>query len=402
MPAAGKATPTFLYIAGKPGGGRSMGIRRAKDRRHLTEQLRRQRLVTLQAWAMPSWAAVGSSGVSLKDQAEVHQQMSQLLTRGVPLVEALEVTAESVGPSTRPRIERIQALVAGGTSFSDACRTADLFDPVTIAVLKAAERTGDLGGAAKQLSVTTRRQLAIANKAVTLLIYPIIVLSLSVVVTTIMLAFIVPKIGEAIQKTGMQLPTFTRIVMAVGVTLRDHFLWVALGGVVLAALVVFTRRQIMAGLNILARKLPLLREVILAQETARFFTVMAAMVRSGIPLADALGVSVGAINHPRLKSQLSSLRTRLIEGGVLRVLIDKVDALPLPTRRLLIAAERSGDMESAFDVLAADMADELDRRSSRLLAALEPALIVLMFLIIGTLLLSIMIPLMKLSGQAMG
>jgi type II secretory pathway component PulF len=146
----------------------------------------------------------------------------------------------------------------------------------------------------------------------------------------------------------------------------------------------------------------LFKDVVLAQETARFFTVMAAMTRSGITLSDALAVSVGALSHPELKRQLGNLRNKLVEGGVLRQLIDGVDALPVPTRRLLIAAERSGDMESAFETLAQDSAEELDRRSTRLMAALEPLLIVMLFLVIGSLLLSIMIPLMKLNGQQFG
>jgi type II secretory pathway component PulF len=80
-------------------------------------------------------------------------------------------------------------------------------------------------------------------------------------------------------------------------------------------------------------------------------------------------------------------------------LIDQVTALPMTTRRLLIAAERSGDLQTAFETLAGDMAEEVDRRSSRMLAALEPILIVIMFLIIGGLLLSLMIPLIRLSSQ---
>lgn len=126
---------------------------------------------------------------------------------------------------------------------------------------------------------------------------------------------------------------------------------------------------------------------------------MAAMTRSGVPLADALGVGHEAVGHPELKKQLSTLRTKLIEGGVLRNLIENVTVLPLATRRLLIAAERAGDMETAFDSLATDMADETDRRATRLLAALEPALIVGMFVVIGSILVAIMVPLMTMASQ---
>jgi type II secretory pathway component PulF len=100
-----------------------------------------------------------------------------------------------------------------------------------------------------------------------------------------------------------------------------------------------------------------------------------------------------------LRKQLERLRTRLVEGGLLRILIDEASQLPMATRKLLIAAERSGDMESVFATLATDMADEVERRSSRLLAVLEPLLIVVMFLIIGSLLISILLPLLTLTSK---
>jgi len=128
--------------------------------------------------------------------------------------------------------------------------------------------------------------------------------------------------------------------------------------------------------------------------------VMAAMTRSGVPLADALGVANDTVGLPALKAQLMTLRQKLIEGGVLRMLIENVSALPLATRRLLIAAERAGDLETAFDGLASDMADEVDRKATRLLAALEPLLIVCMFLMIASILLSIMVPLITLTSKA--
>jgi general secretion pathway protein F len=176
--------------------------------------------------------------------------------------------------------------------------------------------------------------------------------------------------------------------------------WFALVLALIAVLIFSVREKIAAAAMRVARVAPLLKDVVLTQESARFFTVMAAMTRSGVTLADALGVATNAIGHPKLRQQLALLRTRLIDGGVLRVLIDSVDALPLSTRRLLIAAERAGDLESVFETLAEDMAVELERKSTRALAALEPALIVFMFLIIGSLVLSIMIPLISSAANA--
>jgi type II secretory pathway component PulF len=124
------------------------------------------------------------------------------------------------------------------------------------------------------------------------------------------------------------------------------------------------------------------------------------MSKSGVPLSDGLATTTLSITHPKLRAQLETLRRKLVEGGLLRTLIEDVTAFPVATRRLLIAAERGGDLDQVFDTLASDMAEEVDTRADRLLALLEPAIIVVMFAIIGALLLAIMIPLITLSSSA--
>jgi type II secretory pathway component PulF len=393
------STGSFLFVAAKSGGGRKLGMRQASNERALAEVLRRERLLLLRSYRLPKWATK-EQGLSLKDRAELNEQLAQLLSRGVPLVEALEVTASAVGGGAQPVIEKMKNLVAAGASFGDACQRVGAFDRVTVAVYRAAERTGDLAGASKQLATNARRQLAVGNKAKTLMIYPAIVMSIAIAVSAFMLMVIVPRIGAALANFNAELPWFSKFVMGAGAWMREHWLWllIGVGSLLIAAIVL--RKQVAKVLGGFSRKSPLLKEVVLAQESARFFSVMAAMTRSGVPLADALGVANEAVGLPVLKRQLVSLRQKLIEGGVLKVLIENVTALPLATRRLLIAAERAGDLETAFDGLAADMADEVDRKASRLLAALEPLLIVGMFLMIATILLAIMVPLMTMANKA--
>lgn len=388
----------FLFLAAKPTGGRSMGIRQARSERALAETLRADRMVLLRTWKLPGW--MGSEReLTLKDHMALDEQLAQLLSRGVPLVEALEVAASVVSDGARSRVERMRELVSSGTSFADACRKVGGFDAVTIAVYRAAEQTGDLAGACERLAEGARRQMAVRGKAATLLIYPAIVLAISIVVATAMLMFILPMIGGALKDAGTELPWFTMALMDAGMFLRAKAIWVLLGIAVAVSLAVLGRGVLAAFIARVSRRMPLLKDVVFAQESARFFSVMAAMTRSGIPLADALGVSVGAIGDPKLRRDLDRVRTRLIEGGVLRTLLEKIESMPLATRRLLIAADRAGDLENAFDGLASDYTEEVDRRTQRLLAALEPVLIVFLFLLIGSMILAIMIPLMGIAGQ---
>ncbi len=388
----------FFYMAVRPGGGRKFGVRQAKTMPALAQSLRTDNQLLVKSWRVPAWFAPDQK-LSLKDQGALNDQLAQLLSRGVPLVEALDVVTQTVRAATKPRMVRLRDLVQSGTSFADACKIVGGFDSVTIAVYRAAERTGDLSGAAKELSVTMRRRIAIAGKAATLMIYPAIVMSISLIVATLMMLVIVPMMGEGLMKSDIPLPTFSKIIIGAGMWMRENVMWLGIIFGIFLILVIIGRAAVLNLAQTSMRKLPIMRDVVIAQESARFFSVMGAMTRSGVPIADALGVANQALSHPVMRTQLERLRTRLIEGGLMRTLIEEVVSLPVATRRLLIAAERSGDLENAFHTLAGDMSDEVERSSARLLAVLEPALIVFMFTIIGTLLIALMLPMITLTSK---
>jgi type II secretory pathway component PulF len=392
------ASNAFAYVAVRPTGGKKFGVRSARNVGALAESLRTENQLLLSYWKLPGWAAKESQ-LGIKDHVAINEQLANLLSRGVPLVEALDVIAQTVRPATRPRMLRIREMVAGGTAFSDACRAVGGFDVVTVAVYKAAERSGDLAGAGRQLADTARRTAKIQGKAGTLMIYPVIVLSISLLVAVLMITFIVPMIGEGLANADIKLPGYTMAMVATGNWIQDHSTMVMLGIAVAVAGLLVVKNAILAGFQQLMRRAPLISQVVLAQEAARFFSVMAAMTRTGVPFADALGVANQAVTHPVLRRQLERLRSRLIEGGLLRSLIDEVSELPISTRRLLIAAERGGDMESAFTTLAGDMTDEVERRSERLISFMQPGVVIVMFLVIGSLLVSILMPLLTLTNN---
>jgi general secretion pathway protein F len=317
-----------------------------------------------------------------------------LVSRGVPLVEALEVASTVVSPATRPRLERMRELVAAGASFSGACQQVGGLDDVTVSVYRSAERTGDLAGAAGRLAKAARRRLAISSKAITVMIYPVVVLGIASALFTALLVLVVPMLAEQIRQINPDINWFSQLVFTVGIWLRANFM-LALLGVALVAFGLYTvRDRVIAALSVAGRRLPGVSKLMLAFELTRFFSVMASMTKSGVPLADALGTGVGVLSDKKLRDQLALLRQSLIDGGVLRTLIEKVDALPLATRRLLIAAERGGDLDSAFDALAADAANEVDTRAARLLALLEPLVIAGMFLLLAPLIIAVAVPML--------
>ncbi len=391
---------SFFYIANKSSGGKAFGVRTARSQRALGATLRKERQILVRTWKLPDWAS-NEQDMSLKDHAEFDAQLAQLLERGVPLTEALEVASSVVGSANEDRILRLRTLVAQGTSFSDACAQVGSFDEVTCAVYKAAEKTGDLAGACAQLSIGAKRRLEVSGKAAPLMIYPCIVLSIAFIAGLVMMTLVVPTIGESMASSGIEVPTFTKILVSAGSFLRANII-VLLGLIVGIAVAMFLWRGAVAKLAVsLTRNMPFVRDVVLEQELTRFFSVMGSMTRSGIVLSDAIAVSSGVIGHPKLSKDLQRLQLRLIEGGIFRTLIEQVSALPLATRKLLVAADQAGDLESAFDSLAQDHAQNVDKKPARLMALLEPLMIVILFVIVGTMIIAIMLPMMNMTSSAL-
>lgn len=400
MSRAASNAGSFLYMAGKPGGGRTVGVRRARSERALAESLRRERQVLQRTWKLPVSAGEGGP-LSSADQEAMNIQMAQLLSRGVPLVDALEVASTVVSTKGSDRILRMRELVSSGKSFAEACTQTGTFDEVSVAVYRAGERTGDLAGASGQLGENVRRVREVTSKAVTMMIYPAVVMTIAFGAVIMLVAGVVPMIGGAMIDAGVELPGFTKFIMAIGLFLRNQWLLVLAVMAVLFVVCLAARAVLFSVLMSIVRRLPGVKTVVKHQELARFFSVMAAMTRSGIPLTDALGVSAKAIGDPKMATDLARLRARLIEGGVFRTLIEKVGTLPQATRRLLIAADQGGELDSAFDSLADDHAKEVDTRTARLMAVLEPLMIVVLFAIIGVLIVSVMLPMFSVTSEVL-
>lgn len=400
MSRAATTTRAFFYLANKSSGGKAMGIRSARSQRALAEHLRKEKQILIRTWKLPSWLS-SESEMSLKDHSEFDAQIAQLVSRGVPLTEALEVASSVVSPGNKDRVDRIRHAVSQGTSFADSCAQVGSFDSVTIAVYKAAEKTGDLAGACLQLATGARRRISVSGKAATLMIYPAIVLTIAYIASSILLILVVPTIGNAMEKSGVTVPMFTQVLVNLGSFLRANLIPIVAAHVILIV-GAFLFRSALAKVAIkVTRNAPYVRDVVMQQELTRFFSVISSMTRSGITLADALQVSSAVISHPKLNSDLQRMRQRLIEGGLFRSLISKVESLPMATRRLLVAADQSGDLESAFDALAKDHAEEVDKKTARLMAILEPLLIVILFLIVGTIILAIMLPVFSMTSGVM-
>lgn len=396
--------PAFLFQAAGADGSPKFGIRSATSERALAEGLGRERLILVRSFRLPKAFNPAPVGLlPLKDQTEIHTQFAQLISRAVPVAEALEVVEQTVSKRTSPTIAKMRNLVSQGTSFADACDATGSFDSTTTAVYRAAERSGDLAGAAQQLTVSTRRQRQVRERATTVMLYPAIVSVVGLLVGIFFLVVIVPQVvgglRSVVEGAGNQLPWYTELLSTLSDFLRAEWLLISLLTGAIAILAIVIRKPLLALVATLFRTLPVARDLATESELARFFSVMSALSRAGVPVVDALGVAQGSVDDPTLNGQIGSMRKGLIDGGVMRVLIERVERFPIATRRLLIAAERSGDLDEALETLAADHTEAVELQTQRLLGVLEPALIVCIAIFIGGMVLAVMTPMLTITNS---
>lgn len=396
--------PAFFYLAAGADGSRKFGVRSALNERSLAEGLGRDRLILVRSFRLPKVLNTTATGkLPLKDQAEIHTQFSQLVGRAVPVAEALEVVEQTVTRRTSPTIAKMRSLVSQGSSFADACEATGSFDATTTAVYRAAERSGDLAGAARQLTISTRRQRQIREKATTVMLYPAVVATVGLFVGVFFLVVIVPQVigglRSVVEGAGNRLPWYTEALSNLSNFLRAEWLLVLFVVAAMAITAIVVRKALITILASTLRRLPVAKDLANEGELARFFSVMSALARSGVPVVDALGIARGSINDPALSTQVGSFRQGLIDGGVMRTLIERVDRFPIASRRLLIAAERSGDLDEALETLAADHTQAVERQTERLLGVLEPALIVCIAVFIGGMVLAVMTPMLTITSS---
>ena len=378
-----------------------MGVRAAANQRELASILREDHLLLLRTWRLPGGAPARKS-MALRDEAALHAQISTLITRGVPLTEALEVAASVLSKDASRRISKVREQVAAGESFAAALRAVGGFDPVAIGVYRTAERSGNMGDAADRLAQSAARRLEVTQKIGTMMIYPAIVLVMVVGAALTMLLFVVPMVGTALEQLDVELPWYTQKLLALSLGVRGNWLTVMLVGVSLVALIMTARDAAKAFASRVINAIPAVGNLRQASEQARLFSVLAAMTRSGVPITDALAVATNALSPGALHDELATLQQDLVDGGVLRDLLERATALPLATRKLLVAADRAGDLDAAFEALAVDSAKEVDRRAERLLAIIEPALLIFLFVVVGLLAFAIMYPMMTAASSGIG
>ncbi|MEM0960938.1 MAG: type II secretion system F family protein [Bacteroidota bacterium] len=328
--------------------------------------------------------------------AESTRALAVMVGARLPLVDALDGAARQA--SSRPLRDALSdaaRLVRRGGALSDAlARHPSAFGPVLPEVVRVGETSGTLGEALARVADDLEKTAALRRKVALALVYPALVVVVAVGAVAFLLAFVVPTFAELFADVDAPLPAPTRLVLLLSDGLRDHALLIGLG-VLGGGLGLRAGLATEAGArawDAVRLRLPILGSLAVKGHAARLARTLATLLGSGVPLVDTLGVAAGASGNRVLRGVLKGARRAVARGGSLAPQLAASRFVPPLLVQMATVGEETGELASVMKRTADHFEQEVDGAVDVLTSVIEPALIVVLGLVVGGVLVAIYLP----------
>ncbi|MDQ1815222.1 type II secretion system F family protein [Massilia sp. CCM 9210] len=330
------------------------------------------------------------------------QELLALLTAGLGIVEALEALLEKeTNLSTRSVLERLLGGLREGKRFSSVLADQpDLFSPLYIGIVRAAEGTSDLPRSLARYIDYQQRIDVVRSKIVSAAIYPVILLLVGGGVSMFLITYVVPRFAEVYQGAGRNLPWMSQMLLGWGQFASGHTSLLLGGAAVLAGALVLLWRHLTrnGGLTRLITRLPGIGERVRIYELSRLYLTLGMLSEGGITIVNAID-TVQAMVSTSMRASLAAARTS-IESGLPLSSAFEANSLTTPiSLRMLRVGERTGDMGPMLTQSAAFYDGEISRWIDRFTRTFEPLLMAAIGLVVGAIVVLLYMPIFDLAGD---
>ena len=401
--------PVFHYKAANISGDVVQGEMEAASQdaliRHLQAQghipIRAEEITGSGSGEAPAVFALPRRRAGRADVSVFTIELATLLQAGLPLDKALE-TLVGIADRTpfREVLEDLLAQVRGGAFLSAALEShGRLFSRFYRNMVKAGEASGALDAALARLAEFMDRSRELRDSILSALLYPMVLVFVGIVSMTIILGLVIPKISTMFAEAGQQLPWFTQVVVSSGHFVQDYGWVMALAG---AAIFIFLRRQYADPVSRLRwdgrlLRLPLVGPLIARLEAARFTRTLGTLLSNGVPLLDAIAIAKEVVANQVVADGIRRVSERVRQGEGLARPLSEARVFPPLAGHLLQVGEESGNLEAMLTQLAQIYEREVKSALRRLMAVLEPALILGLAVIIAAIILSIVVAILSIN-----
>ena len=331
-----------------------------------------------------------------------NQELATLLKAGMPLVQSLDLLKRRVeAPTFRTVLEDVHERVRSGTALSDAFGAhADLLPSVYVASVFAGERSGNLDAVLRRYVEYARVIASVKRKTLSALVYPSILIVLALGLVTLIVVKVVPEFSDFYKSFGAQLPFVTRMIVKISDIIRGEILLILAAIAAVVALVVVWLRQPAnkARLHHLVLTLPVVGSITAKFSTSQMARTLATLLGGGLPLVNALEIAAKSIGNKYMASQIDIVNARVREGESFAGALAARGVFPEVAVKMAEVGESTGALQEMLNTVADFFDEEISTNMERFVTLVEPALLVIMGIVIAGLLLALYMPLFQLSS----
>ncbi|MBK8207393.1 MAG: type II secretion system F family protein [Planctomycetes bacterium] len=342
---------------------------------------------------------------SLREVSAFTRQLATLIHSGIPLAQGLTACIEQAeSPGMSKTLRHLREQVTQGTDFANALETCPgYFNSLYINMVRAGQASGRLDDVLTRIAEYLANQNRLRNKVINAMMYPIIMLTISVLVVTALMTFVVPKITEILIAQKIPLPLPTMILVSIS-TFMSTYWEILLKGPLVAMFFLqgalqkdsFKLKWDMAKL-----KMPVVGDLLRKTAVSRFAITFSVLLRSGMPALEALRIVRKIVGNRALQEVIQGVHDSIIEGTDISTPIKKSGVFPPVVGYMIAVGEQTGELEQLLERIAVAYDEEVDIAIQRMTGLIEPIMIVFMAVVVGGIVAAVIIPLLQMSTAGM-
>lgn len=402
--------PVFTYDAKTADGKRLRGTVRAPDRKQAQSELQRKNITVVTVKELkPKKDIFGKpiqAKASLKDITMMTRQLSTMIGAGLTLIESLETLYEQAKePAIKLALDDIIERVRAGSDLSSALANhPKVFSRIYVNMVKAAEVSGQLDVILGRLAEYLEEMESLKREVKGAIMYPIFSLSLILLITCGLVVFVIPQFKGMFKQMGLEkLPVLTEIMLAIGDFAQEYFFYLA-GGLVAAILAIRFYTRTKGGQriwHIFLFNLPIFGELMRKVAISRFTRTLGTLLESGVNMLQSLEIVAGVAGNRIIEEATLYARDQISRGKQLSGPMGEHKVFPPLLIRMVGVGEKTGQLEGLLRKVSEFYDHEVRTTVKALTSVLEPILISIMGLVVGTIVVAIFLPILELQAKAM-
>ena len=383
---------------------KSGGVIPAKNELIAKTELRRQGYLVTKIKKKPiPFFSARVKAITPNDIAIFSRQLATMLAAGIPLVQSFDIIGKGHdNPSMQILLLAIKANIENGDSLAEALKKNPLyFDELFCNLVYAGEHAGILDTLLDKIATYKEKTESMKKKIKKALTYPIAVIVVAFIVTTILLLFVVPVFEDMFKNFGADLPAFTRMVVTMSQWFKEWW-WIVLGVIITSIYTFgyFKKRSTTFNhfLDAMLLKMPVVGIILRKSAIARFSRTLSTMSAAGVPLVDALQSVAGACGNIKYAEAVLKMREEVATGQRLQLAMMQTNLFPHMVQQMVAIGEESGSMDAMLAKIADFYEEEVDNLVDNLSSLMEPIIMVILGVLIGGLIVAMYLPIFKMGA----